>query len=88
MVLTKCWLFTRKYEGTSLSLIFGFLRLENKEQTPALETVFKDLILNGSIGDLSILHGAVDTYIDNKAVCPSDALEFKVTDASTTLYWS
>ena len=46
-----------------MSLIFGFLRLENKEQTPALETVFKDLILNGSIGDLSILHGAVDILI-------------------------
>ena len=61
--MTKCWLYTRKYEGTSLSLIFGFLRLENKEQTPALETVFKDLILNGSIGDLSILHGAVDILI-------------------------
>ena len=41
------------------SLIFGFIRLHNEEDTMLLESLMKEYFLNGSIGDLSVSHGMI-----------------------------
>ena len=41
------------------SLIFGFIRLDNEEDTKAVESLMKEYFLNGSIGDLSVSHGMI-----------------------------
>ena len=43
------------------SLIFGFIRLYNEEDTKAVEGLMKENFLNGSIGDLTVSHGIIAT---------------------------
>ena len=48
---------SRKYKRENHILIFGFIRLHNEEDTKAVESLMKEYILNGTIGDLSVSHG-------------------------------
>ena len=53
--------FFRKYKKDNESLIFGFIRLHNEEDTRAVESLMKEHFLNGSIGGLSVSHGIIAT---------------------------
>ena len=51
--------FFRKYKKDNESLIFGFIRLHNEEDTRAVESLMKEHFLNGSIGGLRVSHGII-----------------------------
>ena len=59
LILADVYIY-RKYKKEH-SLIFGFIRLHNEEDTKAVESLMKEHFLNGSIGGLSVSHGIIPT---------------------------